>query len=391
MVADRSLQIVVTSTFGLEAVVARELRLLGYKNLSVENGRILFSGSLQDIARCNIWLRAADRVVWEVVSFPAGDWDEFFSGVVTVPWEDILPGDARIHVTARSIKSRLFSVRTCQAMAKKAIVESLKRRHRDRWLPETGITYRIDVTVRHDVVTIGVDTTGSGLHKRGYRDDAGDAPLRENLAAGLVLLSRWDGKKPFADPLCGAGTIAIEAAMVAQNRAPGLLRGFAAEHWGPEWKRAFDGEKAAARNGIVSVSQSIMASDRDEVVLKKAMQNARRAGVRETIEFNKRDIANFTSNMESGYVVCNPPYGERMGDEATVEELYRALGRMRLNLPTWSFHILTAHPLFERFLGERATRNRKLFNGNLLCYLYEYLAVRSGQSFGGAQREHPRE
>jgi putative N6-adenine-specific DNA methylase len=344
----------------------------GINDLVVENGRIGFSGTVRDIARCNIGLRAADRVVWEAARFPAGDWDELFEGVRAIPWEDLLPRDARIDVTARSVKSSLYSVRTIQGMGKKAIVEALRRRYRDRRLPETGVAYRVDVAVRDNVVTVGVDTTGDGLHKRGYRGDGGEAPLRENLAAGLVLLSRWSGRKPLADPFCGSGTIAIEAAMAARNMAPGAGRRFSAEQWGTEWATAFVEERGRARDVIQRSDAVILASDRDEAVLKKAVQNARRAGVHEAIRFGRQDAGDFSPGDDEGVVVCNPPYGERMGDGAALDELYRALGRVRSRLPRWSFFILTAHPFFERFFGAKAAKNRKLFNGNLLCYLYEY-------------------
>ena len=378
----KAIPIVVTATFGLEAVVAREMRKLGIADLAVENGRIAFSGTIGDVARCNLWLRAADRVVWEVARFPAADWDELFEGVRAFSWDDLLPRDARIDVTARCVKSSLHSARTVQAMGKKAIVDVLQRRYHVRRLPETGLSYHIDVAMRDNVAFVGIDTTGEGLHKRGYRGDGGEAPLRENLAAGLVLLSRWNCSKPLADPFCGSGTIAIEAAMIARNIAPGFGRRFSAERWGAEWGRAFAEQKAEAREGVLSGDRIVLASDCDDGVLKKAVQNARRAGVHDAIRFSRQNAEDFGPEEREGVIVCNPPYGERMGEGNALDDLYRGLGRVKSRLPGWSFFILTAHPLFERLFGAKAAKNRKLFNGNLLCYLYEYRGSPSGKSFG---------
>jgi putative N6-adenine-specific DNA methylase len=366
--------IIAASTFGLESVLAYELRLLGYSDLVTENGRVSFNGDEKDIARCNIGLRVADRVLIEVAKFRATDFEELFQRTLKIKWEDFIPLKGKMHVVGKSTKSRLFSVRDCQSIVKKAIIEAMKRRYRDNSFEESGPVYKIEIALLNDTATLTIDTTGHGLHKRGYREGSGDAPLRETLAAGLVMLSRWNQAIVLADPFCGSGTIPIEAAMIGKNIAPGLKRTFASEEWDQIPKRVWDEERRNASARVKNPDFRILASDIDGYVLKKARVNAQNAGVADCISFQKLTVKDFRSSGKHGYLICNPPYGERTGNEKEVEEIYRAMGEAFQRLDSWSFFILTAHTGFERFFGKKADNNRKLYNGNIKCYYYQYHA-----------------
>lgn len=366
--------IIAASTFGLESVLAYELRLLGYSDLVTENGRVSFSGDEKDIARCNIGLRVADRVLIEVAKFRATDFEELFQRTLKIKWEDFIPLKGKMHVVGKSTKSRLFSVRDCQSIVKKAIIEAMKRKYRDNSFEESGPVYKIEIALLNDTATLTIDTTGHGLHKRGYREGSGDAPLRETLAAGLVMLSRWNQAIMLADPFCGSGTIPIEAAMIGKNIAPGLKRTFASEEWNQIPKRVWDEERKNASARVKNPDFRILASDIDGYVLKKARVNAQNAGVADCISFQKLTVKDFRSSGKHGYLICNPPYGERTGNEKEVEEIYRAMGEAFQGLDSWSFFILTAHIGFERFFGKKADNNRKLYNGNIKCYYYQYHA-----------------
>jgi putative N6-adenine-specific DNA methylase len=362
-----------TCSFGLEAVLSAELRGMGYENLTVENGRILFSGDESDIARCNLWLRCADRLFIEMSSFEARDFEELFQGTKSVPWEDMIPENGRMHVVGKSVKSVLHSVPDCQSIVKKAVVEAMKRRYRRDEFPEDGPDFKIEVALLKDRVTLSVDTSGAGLHKRGYREEKGEAPLRENLAAAMVLLSKWGPHRIFADPLCGSGTIAIEAAMVGLNMAPGLRRSFASEQWPFIGGRVWEDQRAHAQAVIRKAPMTILASDISQSVFRKARDNAERAGVAEYIDFQRRPVEEFSSRGKYGCLITNPPYGERMGQRDEVAELYRNMGAVFRKLDSWSFFILTASESFEKYYGKKADRNRKLYNGNMKTYLYQYL------------------
>ncbi len=362
-----------TCSFGLESIVSGELRSLGYENLAVENGRILFSGDERDIARCNLWLRCADRLFIEMSSFEARDFEELFQGTKRVPWEDMIPENGRMHVVGKSVKSVLHSVPDCQSIVKKALVEAMKRKYRRDDFPEDGPDFKIEVALLKDRVTLSLDTSGAGLHKRGYREEKGEAPLRENLAAALVILSKWGPHRIFADPLCGSGTIAIEAAMMGLNMAPGLRRSFAAEEWpfigGEVWQEL----RAQAQAVIGKGPMTILASDINQGVFRKARENAERAGVAQYIDFQRRPVEEFSSSGKYGCIITNPPYGERMGRRDEVAGLYRNMGAVFRRLDSWSFFILTASESFEKYYGRKADRNRKLYNGNMKTYLYQYL------------------
>ncbi|MBN1836143.1 MAG: hypothetical protein JW820_09860 [Spirochaetales bacterium] len=373
------LRIAVTCSFGLESLVSQELSELGYPEHVVGNGRVCFTAPAAALARCNLWLRTADRVLVVLAEFPAAGFDELFAGVQSVPWEEILPADARVVVTARSVRSRLTSLPACQSTVKKAVIESLRRRHAAQWFPESGPLYAVDLALRADRGLLTLDSTGEGLHRRGYRTRAGAAPLRENLAAALVMLSRWDPSRVLADPFCGSGTIVIEAAMAALQMAPGLRRSFTAEGWPHLDRRIWQEAREEARTRAAAATRGgggeaeILASDRDVRMIALGRANARRAGVEGAISWRALPVERFRSRAPYGCLVCNPPYGERTGGASEVEELYRTLGAVFARLDRWSGFFLTSHPHFERHFGRPADRNRKLYNGNLKTYLYQYL------------------
>ncbi|HOH25371.1 MAG TPA: class I SAM-dependent RNA methyltransferase [Syntrophorhabdus sp.] len=364
--------LIATSSFGLESVVAQELRNLGYEDLIVENGRVIFKGKEPDIARCNIWLRTADRVLIKMAEFKATDFDELFQGTFNVAWEDIIPVNGKMHVTGKSVRSKLASVRDCQTIVKKSVIKAMNRKYHLARFPETGPLYRIEISLVKDVAILTIDTTGQGLHKRGYREESGEAPLRENLAAAIVLLSRWKPERVLVDPVCGSGTIPIEAALIGRNIAPGLKRNFVSESWQNMSKIMWDTVRSEARMKENTTRFRILASDKDGRVLKKARDNAVRAGVGEVITFQRLPVEQFSSHKKYGCIICNPPYGQRIGNSKEVEQLFRSMGEVFSKLKTWSFFILNAHPGFESFFGKKSDKNRKLYNGDIKCYLYEY-------------------
>jgi len=364
--------LIATAAFGVESVVAQELRNLGYNDLKVENGRVFFEGNEYDIARTNLWLRSADRVLIKMGEFKAETFEELFQGTKSLDWHEILPVNANFPVTGKSVRSKLYSVPDCQAIVKKAIVEKLKQKYKKEWFEERGPIYKIEVSLLKDVATLTIDTSGAGLHKRGYRLLQGEAPLRETLAAAIILLSRWDVTKPLMDPFCGSGTIPIEAAMIGKNMAPGLFREFVSEKWPQIPKRFWNTAREEAKNQINGESFRILASDIDGNILKVARENAKRAGVEQYISFQKLSFENISSKKENAFIICNPPYGERMGEEREVERLYRKMGEVFSKLEGWSFFVLTAHPKFQELFGRKADKNRKLYNGKIKCYLYQY-------------------
>ena len=369
------------ASFGLEAVVRAELGGLGISETRAEDMRVLFEGTAKDIARCNIGLRTADRVLIRLADFPAGDFDAVYQGVRAVPWRDLLAPDPLVVVQARSVKSRLSATPSLQSVTKKAILDAMsgaKGRAKGGTaatarMEEKGPRYDVELVLRDDKATLSLDTTGPGLHKRGYRGEGGEAPLRENLAAALVFLSRWGPARPFADPLCGSGTIAIEAALVAANIAPGLGRAFAAEAWplipAAAWAEAREQARAEERR---DVHARILGSDRDSRMTAAAARNAHAAGVSGLVTFRAAPLQSFKAEGDYGCIVCNPPYGERLGTEAEAQGLYREMGELLRTLPTWSLFALSASRDFERHFGARSSRNRKLYNGNLRCWLYQY-------------------
>jgi putative N6-adenine-specific DNA methylase len=361
-----------TSTFGLESLVADELTALGFEDLKTENGRVSFNGDARDIALTNIWLRTADRVLINQGEFKALTFDELFDQTSAINWSDFIPENAKMHVTGKSIKSKLFSVPDCQSIVKKAIIENMRKKYNKKWFSEEGPVYKIEISILKDIATLTIDTTGPGLHKRGYREDAGEAPLKETLAAALVILSRWEPSRVLADPFCGSGTIPIEAAMLARNIAPGLQRSFASEDWkilpAKVWKSVREEAKSKVREGDFR----ILASDADGRVLKKARENAVKAGVSDNIAFQKLDVGEFRSRKKYGCLIANPPYGERIGELPIVREIYTQMGKLYEELGNWSFFTLTSNEEFEKLFGMQANKKRKLYNGNIKCYYYQH-------------------
>jgi putative N6-adenine-specific DNA methylase len=367
--------LIATATFGVESLVANELRQLGYHDLTVENGRVLFSGDQKDIARTNLWLRTADRVLINIAQFKATDFGTLFDQTVSIAWEAFIPVTGKMHITGKSHKSVLFSVPDCQSIVKKAVVEAMKRRHRVAHFEESGPVYKIEVAILNDMVTLSLDTTGPGLHKRGYRIDKGETPLRETLAAAMVMLSKWEPGRELADPFCGSGTIAIEAALIGRNSAPGLNRSFVCEQWPDMVPSIWHETRQEASWAINAHNFRVLASDIDGRMMKVGAENAQRAQVADIISFQKQGINQFSSSRKYGCIVCNPPYGERTGESSEVALTYRTMGDVFRRLDEWSLFVLTAHTDFERLFGQRSQKKRKLYNGNILCHLYQYLGL----------------
>jgi putative N6-adenine-specific DNA methylase len=365
--------LIATTTFGLEAVVAREVQQLGYTVLRTVDGRVYFQGDERDIARCNLWLRSADRLLIRVGEFPAPDFDALFDRTMDLPWADLLPIDAKFPVAGRSVMSRLHAVPAVQGCVKKAIVESLKKKYQRFRFEESGAVFPIEVSLLRDVASLTLDTSGDGLHKRGYRAFVGAAPLRETMAAGLVQLSYWNRERLLVDPFCGSGTIPIEAAMIGRNMAPGMGRSFAAEDWRWLDRRIWKEARAEARDlRQPRLAQAILGFDHDPAAIRLSERGAREAGVEGDIQFREQEVSDFRTSQEYGVVICNPPYGERLGDPEEVAAVYRELGRVLSPLATWSIYVITASRAFEHQFGRRAHRRRKLFNGKLECQFYQY-------------------
>jgi len=358
--------------FGLEGLAADELRRLDLQDVRAEDGRVFFSGGLSDCARANLSLRCGERVLLELGSFPARSFDALFEGVRALRWEDWLPRDAAFPVTGYSLDSALFSVPDCQKIIKKAVVERLKTRYRLEHFPETGAEYKIRFAIRKDLVSVCLDTSGVALHKRGYRPAHTEAPLRETLAAAMVRLSRYRGRDDFCDPFCGSGTVAIEAALAALNRAPGLNRRFAAESWTCFEPAVWDRAREAARAAEYRGEYRIFASDIDPRAVRMAKENAERAQVAELIDFSVADAASFSRETARGVIVTNPPYGERLLDRRQAEEIYRAFGAALAGTENWSLYLLSSDPEFERCFGRTADKRRKLYNGMIRCDLFMY-------------------
>ena len=371
------LELIATATFGLEAVVAQELRSLGYEELNVENGKVSFVGDADALCRSNMQLRTADRVRLKIGEFTAFTFEELFEKTKALDWSEIIPENASFPVEGKSIKSTLFSVSDCQAIVKKAVVESLKKKYKNQWFAETGPVYKIEVALLKDVVTLTIDTSGPGLHKRGYREQASYAPLRETLAAALILLSRWYPDTALIDPLCGSGTIPIEAALIGRNIAPGIRRSFVSEDWSFISKKCWDKAREEAEDNIKRNQElDIMGTDLDYSVLQLARNNAKIAGVADAIHFQKKALAELSSKKKYGKIICNPPYGERLGEMTDIESLYAEMGEVFGRLDSWSFYILTSHQHFESLFGKRASKKRKLYNGKIMVNYYQYFGPR---------------
>ena len=370
--------LVATAAMGLESIVASEIKDLGY-DCQTENGKVYFTGDEEAIARTNMWLRVGDRVRIIVGEFKAFTFDELFERTKALPWEEFLPVDAAFPVSGKSVKSKLFSVPDCQAIVKKAIVERLNSAYkRTGFLSESGPLFKLEVSILKDKVTLTIDSSGQGLHKRGYRMAQGDAPLKETMAAALVKLSKWNPNRPFVDPFCGSGTIAIEAAMIGQNLAPGYNRSFLSEEWpwmtADVWDRVREEVEDVAKYDL---PLDIRGFDVDHNIVAVAQRNAMEAGFTDLISFEQRDVRDLSLEGQNGVLIANPPYGERLGEVEEAEDIAEVLGEIMKQYPSWSVYILSSLENYETMYGKRATKKRKLFNGFIRTDLYQFWGQRS--------------
>ena len=362
--------------FGLEAVLKREIYDLGYDISQVEDGKVTFIGDAEAIARANINLRTTERILLKVGQFKATTFTELFDQTKELPWEEFIPKNGKFWVTkANSVNSKLFSSSDIQSIVKKAIVDRLKDKYSVNWFDEDGESYPIRVTIMKDMVTLALDTTGVSLHKRGYRPVAGKAPISETLAAALIMLTPWKKDRILVDPFCGSGTFAIEAAMMAANIAPGVERNFQAEKWTnfidkSIWK---DAREEARDLEELDVETEIQAYDIDEEVIKKARINAKRAGVDHLIHFQNRGVEELSHHKKYGFIITNPPYGERLEDKETLPKIYSDFGRQAALLDTWSVYMITSYEDAQKYYGKKADKNRKIYNGMLKTYFYSYI------------------
>ena len=362
-----------TATFGVESVVARELNHLGFENTFIDNGSVYFDGDFEALCRANLWLRCAERVHVLIGEFTATTFDDLFEATKALPWEEWLPENAQFPVNGGCAKSALMSISDCQSIVKKAIVERLKKVYKLEVFPETGPRYRVDFKILKDKVTLSLDSSGSGLHKRGYRSLAYTAPIKETLAGAMLMISRWSPGKTLIDPLCGSGTIPIEAALMAINKAPGLEREFDCQEWPNIPKQVWYRALTEARDLIKPVPEILIQGyDINPEAVSMANYHAREAGVSDYVHLQVRDVRELSSRAKYGFVVTNPPYGQRIGDKDGNHRLYKEMGESLKRLPTWSFYVINADPEFEKFFGRKADKNRKLYNGNLLCYYYQF-------------------
>lgn len=371
------IQLIASAVFGTEAIVGRELKWLGYEDQFIQDGSVTFAGDEEAIARTNMWLRSAGRILIKVGEFKALSFEELFEGTKALPWEDWIPEDAEFPVVGKSINSKLFSVPDCQAIVKKAIVERLKLKYKKQWFEETGPRYKVEIGLLKDVATLTIDTSGAGLHKRGYRKIVGEAPIKETLASAMLLISHWNKDRVLWDPFCGSGTIPIEAAMIGLDMAPGLNREFAADKWtnisSQYWVNARKETKDMLK---LDRKLRITGTDIDEEAVSLARYHAKMAGVDQHIHFQRLPMKEVSSRFEYGCFITNPPYGERLGEEKEVEELYKEMGRTFNKFDTWSYYIITSHPGFEKLFGKPASKRRKLYNGMLQCNYYQYFGPR---------------
>ena len=368
----RNMQMIVPCLFGLEGLAGDELKRMNMENVRVEDRRVLFTGDENALAKANICLRTGERVMVVLAQFQAKSFEELFQGVLHTNLEDYIPGDGQFPVKGHCLNSQLMSTSDCQAIIKKAASRRLGEKYGVSWLPETGVKFQLHFTILNDQVTLSLDTSGQGLHKRGYRAVGNDAPLHETLAAGMIQLTRYRGREYFWDPFCGSGTIPIEAALIAKNRAPGLNRHFAAEEypWMPasSWELAKEEAKDREFNG----KYRILGSDNDPACVSLAFANARKAGVADAVTFQDGDATKMSLPCDGGILVCNPPYGERMMEVTSAQKLYGALGRHLKFANDWKQFVITSEPEFEHYFGRRADKKRKFYNGKIKCDYYMF-------------------
>lgn len=372
----KKMELIAPCHFGLEAVLKREILDLGYEIAEVEDGRVTFYGDADAICRANIFLRTAERILLKVGSFRAVTFEELFDKTKELPWEDYIPQNGKFWVAkAASVKSKLFSTSDIQSIMKKAMVRRMQERYCVEWFPENGASYPVRVFLMKDIVTVGIDTTGISLHKRGYREVSGKAPITETLAAALIMLTPWRKDRILVDPFCGSGTFPIEAAMMAANIAPGMNRSFLSEKWDnliakKNWYDVID-----EANDMIcdDVEVDIQGYDVDSSVIKIARRNAREAGVEHLIHFQERDVKDLNHPKKYGFIITNPPYGERLEDKKDLPDLYRAFGESFKRLDSWSAYMITSYDDAERYFGRKADKNRKIYNGMLKTYYYQFL------------------
>ena len=362
----------VPTLFGLEGIAGDELRRLNLENVRVENGRVLFSGDQAALAKASICLRTGERVLLVLADFPAKTFEELFQGVYRAPLEEFIPRDGAFPVKGHCLNSQLMSVPDCQAIVKKAASRRLGEKYGVSWLPETGAKYQLQFSIMNDRAQLYLDTTGPGLHKRGYRAVGNDAPLRETLAAAMVMLTKYRGREFLWDPFCGSGTIPIEAALIAKNRAPGMNRKFAAEGFAWADAKLWADARQEARNKEFHGNYRILGSDNDPKCVSLSMANARKAGVGDVITFRDGDATKLDLPAQSGMLICNPPYGQRMLEQQSAQRLYASLGRHLKYADGWKKYIITSEPEFEHYFGKRCDKKRKLYNGMIKCDYYMY-------------------
>lgn len=375
----RKFELIAPCHFGLEAILKKEITDLGYEVLQVEDGKVLFEGDEEAVCRANLFLRTAERVLIRIGSFPAITFEELFQGTKELPWESYIPMDGKFWVAkAASVKSKLFSPSDIQSIMKKAIVERLKGVYHTNWFPEEGESFPLRVFIMKDMVTVGLDTTGESLHKRGYRKLTAKAPIAENLAAALIMLTPWNRDRILVDPFCGSGTFPIEAAMMAANMAPGLSREFLSENWEhlipkKEWYDVLD-----EANDLVdmSVDTDIQGYDIDDAMVAISRENAKRAGVEKLIHFQRRPVSELNHPKKYGFLITNPPYGERLEEKDKLPELYRTLGERYRHLDNWSMYLISAYDKTEQDIGRKADKNRKIYNGMMKTYFYQYMGAK---------------
>jgi putative N6-adenine-specific DNA methylase len=372
----KTFELIAPCHFGLEAVLKKEILDLGYEISLVEDGRVTFIGDDEAICRANVFLRTAERVLLKAGSFKAETFEELFQGTRDIPWEDFIPEDGKFWVAkASSIKSKLFSPSDIQSIMKKAMVERLKNRYGVTWFPENGASYPLRVFLYKDVVTVGIDTSGESLHKRGYRTLTSKAPITETLAAALILLTPWNRDRILVDPFCGSGTFPIEAAMMAANMAPGMNRSFLAEEWKNVIKRKCWYEAMDEANDLVDgdVQADIQGYDVDGDIIKAARSNAQSAGVDHMIHFQQRPVSALSHPKKYGFIISNPPYGERIEEKANLPALYREIGERFEALDAWSMYLITSYEDAQKYIGRKADKNRKIYNGMLKTYFYQFM------------------
>ena len=372
----RTFDLLVPCHFGLEAVLKREIYDLGYEITKVEDGRVTFEGDEEAVCRANIFLRTAERVMIQVGRFKATTFEELFQGIKNLPWEEYIPEDGKFWVKkASSINSKLFSPSDIQSIAKKAMVERMKQKYHKEWFKEDGAAYPVRIFLLKDEVTVALDTSGDSLHKRGYRTMTSKAPLTETLAASLIMLTPWRKDRILVDPFCGSGTFPIEAAMIAANIAPGMNRDYTAEEWTNmiDRKLWYECVKEAEDMIDTTVKVDIQGYDIDGDVIKAARENAKRAGVEHMIHFQQRAVADLSHPKKYGFIITNPPYGERLEDKADLPELYTQIGQAYQRLDSWSMFLITSYTDTEKYIGRKADKNRKIYNGMLKTYFYQFL------------------